>query len=47
MGYLGLSMADSAHEEGHISLDIGWELLHGNEVLGSGGYFDGTINLEV
>ena len=40
-------MADSAHEESDISLDVCGEILHGREKLGSGGNVDGAIDLEV
>ena len=43
----GIYVTDSAHEEGDIPLDICGEFLHGREELGSGGYVDGAVCLEV
>ena len=43
----GLSVADAAHEEGDVSLDVCGEILHGREELGSGGDVDGAVDLEV
>ena len=40
-------MADSAHEEGDIYLDVCGGILHGREELGSGGNVDGAIDWEV
>ena len=42
-----LIVADAAHEEGDVPLDICGEILHGREELRSGGDVDGAIHLEV